>query len=195
MRSSACKPVVALILAGGLFPLASFEQKRTTPAPAPARVAAPPAVRPNAPAPAPPRPVPGPVANPITSIDRWNAMTAQQRQRLLSKMPPERQKQFLEKVQKFNSLPKKEQQRSREMYERLSKLPPEQQQVVLRDIRRLDNLPPARKQALNEEIAKLRKMPDAQRSDYLASDEFRNKYYPAEQQMVGNLTKLLPPRK
>ena len=49
-------------------------------------------------------------------------------------MPPERQKQFLDKVEKFNALPKEEQQLARERYERLSKLPPDQQQVVRRDM-------------------------------------------------------------
>jgi uncharacterized protein DUF3106 len=136
-----------------------------------------------------------PAPNPITAVDRWNAMNPKQRERLLTKMPPERQKQFLDKVEKFNALPKEEQQLARERYERLTNLPPDQQQVVRRDIARLGNLPPARRQAMNQEFLKLRKMSESERSTYLASPEFRDKFYPAEQQMIENLTQVLATRK
>jgi len=136
-----------------------------------------------------------PVSNPITAVDRWNAMNPKQRERLMAKMPPERQKQFLDKVEKFNALPKEEQQLARERYERLSHLPPDQQQVVRRDIARLGKLPPARRQAMNQEFLKLRQMSESERSAYLASPEFRDKFYPAEQQMIGNLTQVLATQK
>ena len=136
-----------------------------------------------------------PAPNPVTPIDRWNAMNERQRDRMLSKMPPERRKQFLDKVEKFNALPKEEQQLNRERYERLSNLPPEQQQVVRRDLSRLANLPPARRQAMNQEFQKLRNMSETERNAYLSSPEFRDKFYPAEQQMIGNLTSVLPSRK
>jgi hypothetical protein len=133
--------------------------------------------------------------NPYNLVDRWNAMNPKQRERLLAKMPPERQKQFLEKVEKFNALPEQEQQIARERYDRLSKLPEEDQQVVLRDIRRLNNLPPARQQAMNQEFLKLRQMSDSERSAYLSSSEFKDKFYPNERQMIGNLAKVLATRK
>jgi len=136
-----------------------------------------------------------PVSNPITAVDRWNAMNPKQRERLMAKMPPERQKRFLDKVEKFNMLPKEEQQLARERYERLSNLPTDQQQVVRRDIARLNNLPPARRQAMNQEFLKLRQMSESERGAYLASPEFRDKFYPAEQQMIGSLTKVLATRK
>ena len=45
-----------------------------------------------------------------------------------------------------------------------------------------------------QEFLKLRKMSESERSAYLGSPEFRDKFYPAEQQMIGNLTKVLPRR-
>ena len=133
--------------------------------------------------------------NPYNVVDRWNAMNPKQRERLLAKMPPERQKQFLDKVERFNALPQQEQQIARDRYDRLSKLPEEEQQVVLRDIRRLNNLPPARQQAMNQEFLKLRQMSESERSAYLASSEFKDKFYPNEQQMIGSLAKVLATRK
>src|SRR5438094_572251 len=55
-----------------------------------------------------------PAPNPFTPIDRWNAMNPKQRERMLSRMEPERRKQLLDKLQKFNALPKNEQQLLRE---------------------------------------------------------------------------------
>jgi hypothetical protein len=130
--------------------------------------------------------------NPITPIDRWNAMNPQQRERMLERMDPDRRKQFLEKLDRFNALPKEEQQLTRERYQRLSQLSPEQQQVVRRDMKRLDKLPPERREAMFQEFVKLRSMSASDRSAYLASPEFRDRFRPAEQQMIGNLTTLLP---
>ena len=135
-----------------------------------------------------------PAPNPYTAVDRWNAMNPKQREGMLAKLPPERQKQFLDKVEKFNALPKEEQQLARERYERLSNLPPGQQQIVRRDIARLNNLPPARRQAMSQEFFKLRKMSESERSAYLASPDFRDKFHPAEQEMIENLSKVLATR-
>ena len=83
---------------------------------------------------------------------------------------------------------------ARERYDRLRKLPEEEQQVVLRDIRRFNNLPPARQQAMNQEFLKLRQMSENERAEYLASSEFKDKFYANEQQMIGNLSKVIATR-
>ena len=141
MSAAVSKTLVALTFAAVLSTSAAYGQKKN-PAPreapaGPAPVTKPP--RPNAPggakgAAAAKGGAVRPPANPYNAVDRWNAMNPKQRERLLAKLPPERQKQLLDKVQKFNALPKVEQQLAREQYERLSHLPPEQQQVVRRDM-------------------------------------------------------------
>jgi hypothetical protein len=67
--------------------------------------------------------------------------------------------------------------------------------VVLRDIRRFNNLPPARQQAMNQEFLKLRQMSETERVEYLSSGEFKDKFYPNEQLMIGNLAKVIAGRK
>jgi hypothetical protein len=37
-------------------------------------------------------------------------------------------------------------------------------------------------------------MPDEQRRSYMNTEEFRNRFSPAEQQMIGNLAEILPAR-
>ena len=194
------KTLLVLTLAAGAMAPAAFSQKKTPP---PARAAdEPKAARPGKGNPAPaakgpdgPRGAARPAPNPFTPIDRWNAMNPKQRERMLSRMEPDRRKQFLDKLQKFNALPKAEQQLLRERHERLSKLPTDQQQVVRRDIARLDKLPPGRRQAMTDEFGKLRKMSENERNVYFASSEFKDKFYPNEQQMIANLAKVLPVRK
>jgi hypothetical protein len=136
-----------------------------------------------------------PAPNPLTAIDRWNAMNPKQRERMLERMDPDRRKQFVEKLNKFNSLPREEQQLRREQYERLSKLPPDQQQFVRRDMNRFEKLPPARQQAVQQEFQKLRKMSESERTAYFDTPDFKDKFYPAEQEMIQNLSKVMPTRK
>jgi hypothetical protein len=201
MRSAFSKPLPALAIAAMLSISAAYGEKNN-PAPHKAPAAPPPASRSPRGAPGGPKgaatPKGGPVrppANPYNAVDRWNAMNPKQRERLLSKLPPDKKQQFLDKMDKFNALPKEEQRLARERYERLSHLPPEEQQVVRRDMYRFDKLPPARRQAITEELLKLRKMSETERSAYLASSDFQDKFYPAEQQMIGNFTKVLAMRK
>src|SRR5437763_3236019 len=158
MWLAASKTLLVLTLAAGAFTPAAFSEKKTPAAPRPADEPKAKPVRPKGPPPAgakgPDAPKGGaarPAPNPYTPIDRWNAMNPKQRERMLERMDPDRRKQFLEKLQKFNSLPKEEQQLLRERLGRLSSLPPEQQQIVRRDMGRLDKLPPARRQAMLEE--------------------------------------------
>jgi hypothetical protein len=198
MGLAATKTLLMLTLAAGALAPAGFGQKKTPPprtdeqkAARPAKSNAPAAKGPDAQKGAAPRQAP----NPFTPIDRWNAMNPKQRERMLSRMEPERRKQFIDKLQKFNALPKAEQQLLRERHERLSNLPPDQQQVVRRDGARFEKLPPARRQAMLDEFQKVRKMSESERNAYFATPEFRDKFYPNEQQMIANLSKVIPVRK
>ena len=119
-----------------------------------------------------------------------------EREKALAKLPPDKQQQIRERIQKFNQqfsqLPKEEQQRLREGAQKINRMPPAQQQAIRRDLRRFNQLPPDRRQALLKEFAKLRNMPSADRNTYLAGDQFRNRYSADEQQMIQNISKVFP---
>lgn len=123
-------------------------------------------------------------------------MTPAQRERALAKLPPDKQKEIRERVQRFNQqfsqLPKADQQRLREGLQKINKMPPAEQQAIRRDFHRFSQLPPDRKQALQREFAKLRKMPESERNTYLSSDQFRNRFSPDEQQIAQNISRVYP---
>ena len=195
MCCTVSKTVLAVTLAAGMFTPAAFgqhksaaqrQEKTQAPPPPPAAVG-----RPNA---APVRPLnPN---NPGTILDRWNAMTPAQREKALAKLPPDKQQQIRERVQRFNQqfsqLPKGDQQRLREGLQKITKMTPAQQQAIRRDFHRFGQLQPDRRQALQREFTKLRKMPESERNTYLASDQFRNRFSPDEQQIAQNISKVYP---
>jgi len=201
MRLVVSRTILTIALAAVACTPAVYGQKKTQAPHEPPAAQSPAAKAPRENGPAGPKGAKGPdaaarpMANPYNAVDRWNAMNPKQRERLLERMPADKRQQFLDKIHKFNALPKQEQQMMREQYERLSHLPPDQQQVVRRDLAKFNNLPPARQQAMNQEFLKLRKMSESERNTHLSSPEFRDKFYPAEQQMIGDLTKVLSTRK
>jgi|SRR5437870_1634117 len=153
----------------------------------------------------PPRPAPGarpgrpggPKArpdNPAMAVDRWNAMSSEERDKALAKLPPERQKQILARIERFNNLPKEEQERLRQRAEKLGRLPPDKRQQVLRQIERFSQVPKERRQVLSQELETLRSMPDGERSSRMASEEFRTRYAPDEQEMIRDLSQILASR-
>lgn len=128
------------------------------------------------------------VPTPITTLDRWNKMSPDQREKALAKLTPERRQQMRERLDRFNALPKEEQDRMRRRYDRFSHLGPEKQAVVKRQIQAFINLPEQRRPGLSREFEKLRRMPADERKARINSEEFRNRYSPREQQLLADLS-------
>ncbi|HWF10160.1 MAG TPA: DUF3106 domain-containing protein, partial [Bryobacteraceae bacterium] len=78
--------------------------------------------------------------------------------------------------------------------ERLNSLPPRRQNQVRRSMRDLNALPGDRKKAVNQELQRMSSLPDADRQAHMNTDDFRNRFSPSEQEMIGNLNELLPSR-
>lgn len=133
---------------------------------------------------------------PPSAVDRWYEMSPQARERELKKLPPERQKQITERLEKLNSLPKEEKRKLWARYERFSHLTPPEQDLVRRQIRKFNDLPEDRHNLLNQEFNGLRGMNERDRRARINSEEFRSKYTLAEQQILQDLAQILPtPRK
>lgn len=139
------------------------------------------------------RPRPGNPAGPHRMpLDRWNQMSPEERQRELKKLPPERQKQIQERVDEFNHLPQEEQQRLRERYARFSQLSPERQDIVRRQIRRFNELDAERRRIVGQELTHLRGVPEADRRARINSEDFRTRFSLSEQQLIEDLSQILP---
>jgi hypothetical protein len=126
------------------------------------------------------------------ALERFSRMTPEQRQKALEKLPPERRQEILRKFQDFQTLPLTDKRRVAEQLERLRSLPPRQQNQVRRALRQLQALPDDRRILVHKEMEHLSVMAETDRRARMNSEEFRNLYSPAEQQMMVNLATLLP---
>jgi hypothetical protein len=143
-------------------------------------------------APAAPKP-PGNINDPGANIaQRLLAMTPEQRDRALEKFPPERQAQIRQRLERLDSLPPRQRERLIRQYQMLASLPPQKQLLVRRQIQAFNRLPAERKLIVAPEMQKLRRMPESQREARVASEEFKSKFTPAEQQMLSDVSQYLP---
>jgi hypothetical protein len=132
----------------------------------------------------------GPGAARDTPIERWMRMSPEQRQRALDKLPPERRQRVEERIRQYQQLSPQERQALRQRYDRFSQLPPQKQNQARALFRRFSALPAERRQALQHELQQLRSMPEAERRTRVASEDFRNRFSPSEQQMLQDLARV-----
>jgi hypothetical protein len=125
---------------------------------------------------------------------RLSRMTPEEREQALSRLPPAQREKIEQRIQNFQKLPPAAQARRLDRLERLNSLPPQKQNQVRRSLNQLNALPDDRKMAINQELRHMLGMPDEQRRAYMNTEEFRNRFSPAEQQMIGNLAEILPAR-
>jgi Protein of unknown function (DUF3106) len=125
---------------------------------------------------------------------RLMQMTPEQRERALEKFPLARQAEIRQRLQRLDNLPPQQQQRMIQQYQMYSSLPPEKQILVRRQIQAFNQLPEERRQALGPELQKLRRMPEDEREAHLASEDFKSKFSPAEQQMLSDISENMPTR-
>jgi hypothetical protein len=126
------------------------------------------------------------------SIDRWNRMSPEERERELAKLPPARARLIRQRIRRYNQMNPDEQQALRERYQTFSQLPPGKQQVIRERLREFRLLPVARRPIVHGEVEQLRLLPEAERQAFLKSEDFRSKYSPQEQQIIRDLSTYLP---
>lgn len=142
------------------------------------------------------RPLRPPVLPPppgLAIIDRLERMTPEERDRALSKLPPERRKRVEERLAEFDSLPPAERERLRNRLETFTQLPPERQDATRRLFARFNLLTQERRQVVREEFRRLLTMDEAGRRARIDSDESRSRFTPAEQQLLQDFSALLVP--
>ena len=105
------------------------------------------------------------------------------------------QQEILAEVRRqFQNLPPTARERVTPELERLQSLPPQRQNQVRRSLQQFNELPDERKATVRQELDRLSAMPaDDDRRARMNSEEFRNRYSPAEQQMISNLSAVVAP--
>jgi len=116
----------------------------------------------------PPKPPPNgmPKAIPGPQFQRFQQMSPEQREKALSKLPPDRRARIEQQLQKYESLT------------------PAQKDFVNRRLAILQSLSPARQAAVRQELQRLRSLPPAERRAALSSVEERARFSEDEMKLI-----------
>ena len=128
------------------------------------------------------------------ALQRFLKMTPEERQNAIAQLPPQTQRQILQRLQQYQTMPPQARERLFSQLELLHSLPPQRQNQVRRSLQQFQTLPEDRKSMIRQEMARLSAMPEEERRARMNSEEFRNIYSPSEQQMMGNMAEVLPPK-
>lgn len=130
---------------------------------------------------------------PYAAMEHLNAMTPEERERFLSRMPPDRRQHLEERLRAFQNLSPEARERLRRESAEFEQLTPEKQQAIRDLFRQMNELPEDRRVAVRRELNHLRNMPPERRTNRMASDRFRNDFSDSERDLMDSLVKALPP--
>jgi len=136
---------------------------------------------------------PGPrLGAPGNPVERLMAMSPEQRERVLEKLPPKQQANLRLRLDRFDKLPAAERARLNQMWNTFNSLPPEKQAIVTRQMQAFNGLPDARRKELRPVLQRLRNMPEVRRTKLLNSEAFKNRFSPAELEMLSEISQNYP---
>ena len=127
-------------------------------------------------------------------LDRLLKMSPEQRQKALDRLnlPPQRRQNIERRLNEIQKLPPDMQNRARTRLEMLNSLPQPRQNQVRRSINQYAAAQPERKAQMNQALQRIAPMSDEDRRAYMNTEEFRNRFSPNEQQIIGNLSEITP---
>ncbi len=139
---------------------------------------------------APPQTPAKPAANP--PFEEFERMTPEQRQQALAKLPPDRRAKIQKQLEAYEKLTPEQRELARKEYETFRQLPPERQEAVRQAFQKFRKESLERQQAMREELLRLRPMSPAERESRFSNPEFRKRFDRNEQQMLREMSGLLP---
>ncbi len=134
----------------------------------------------------------GRILNPGNPVLRMMAMPPERREQMLERLPPQQQVRLRQALESFDKLPPAERTRQLGILNMYANLPPEKQAALTRQIQLFNHLPDDRITVVRPELLKLHRMPESERSDRMASEEFKSKFTTAEQQMLAEISPYFP---
>jgi hypothetical protein len=132
------------------------------------------------------------ILNPGNPVLRMMAMPPEQREQMLERLPPQQQVRLRQALDNFDKLPPAQRSRQIGILNMYANLPPEKQAALTRQIQLFNHLPDDRIAVLRPELVKLHRMSESERSDRIASEEFKSKFTPAEQQVLAEISPYFP---
>ena len=152
---------------------------------------------PSAPTPPPNRPRPAAQGGPgsAENLDRLLKLSPEQRKKYLSALPPARRAQIEKRLSDYEKMPEPERTRTLEKLRLMQKLPPQKQSQVRASLKRFPELPEQRHKLVKRQINQLTPLSEVDRRAMMNTEEFRNKFTPAEQQMIEDICLVTPQEK
>jgi hypothetical protein len=134
----------------------------------------------------------GRILNPGNPVLRMMAMPPERREQMLERLPPQQQVRLRQALESFDRLPPAERSRQLGILNMYANLPPEKQTALTKQIQLFNHLPDDRIAVLRPELVRLHRMSESERSDRIASEEFKSKFTPDEQRMLAGISPYFP---
>jgi phage-related protein len=129
------------------------------------------------------------------ALQKLSQMSPADRQKALANLPAGKRAQVLKQLQSYQTLSPQAKARANGQLQQLQSLPPKQQNQVRGSLQKFQKLPEERRTAVGGELDRLGAMPADQRAARMSSPEFKSAYSSQERQMMGDISKVLPPGK
>jgi len=129
-------------------------------------------------------------------LRRYKDMPPEQQRQALEKDPqfqrlsPQRQQQLRQRLQRFASLPPQKQERILTRMETWEHLTPDQKRQARSLFREVQQLPPQRRQELNQAIRNMRDLTPDQRDQLINSDQFKGMFSDHERDLLSGASRL-----
>ena len=129
-----------------------------------------------------------------TPIEEFETLSPEEQQKALNRLSPSEREKLQERLKRFNALPPEQQQALKTLYNRLHQLPSDRQDAVRGAINKFSEQQPARQEAIRQELRDMAVLTAAERRARLASPEFRAQFNKKEQEILRDMSPLLPDR-
>ena len=130
--------------------------------------------------------------SPMDQLDRLMRMSPEQREQLLSRLPPQRRQNIERRLERYSRLSPDQRELLRAQYNWFHNLPPEKQFDLRKAFARFANQPPERQDVMRAELEQLRVMRPPQRWEAMGSPDFRDRFNPNERDIIGRIVDLMP---
>ena len=129
---------------------------------------------------------------PNVAVERLLAMSPEQRERVLEKLPIVQQENLRRRFEKFDKRPPEERARLLKAWERLESLTPERREVLTRQMQAFNAVADERRLVLRRALNLLGRLTPEERAERLASQPFKRRFSAAELQMLSDLVENYP---
>lgn len=123
-------------------------------------------------------------------LDRLSAMSPDERERALSRLPKERREEIERRLDLYRNMTPDQRERATRQ---AAAMTPEQRRAVRNQVQRMAALPQDRRPAVRREVARLREMTPEDRKSHLSNEQFRTRFNNEEQKLIEDISETLPP--